>query len=244
MIIDNPTLTGILTGGFQTTPDYTHILVEKAVYDYMAQGWIPIAGGGTVIYVSSNSFKINKNLTDFSILSTLLDYNHPLPIGWAEGGSTYKYGYCLSAVWDGTYTTLTILGNSVANTTITNVLFSLSNNALGFPVWFNYTTSLASTTGTITSYTTLAARFCIVGKTIRAHQEFQVTNNGTGSGALNILMPIAPAHYPAPVGCNPSTLKAMIGQYVGSNLMQFNYYDGSYPVVTSQYINFDEEYEF
>jgi hypothetical protein len=102
---------------------------------------------------------LNAQLTYASAttISSSMNLTNTIPrcakFRWKQGGN-YKYAYVVNI----TSTTLTILAGSdysVANTTITDAAWSVSDPAIGFPSKFNYVPTIVSGFGSITSLGTL-----------------------------------------------------------------------------------------
>ena len=110
--------------------------------------------------------------------------------------------------------------------------------------WSTYTPSVASVGGAITSYTIQSARYQSVGKTVLVCIQITITNNGTGSTAIDIGLPFT-ASAPAFVGgINVTTVASVVGSIAASGTAATCYkYDGTYPAATNDVLRFGFVYE-
>lgn len=80
------------------------------------------------------------------------------------------------------------LGRALPGMTAETGLFTLT----GFTIpatWSTYTPVVSSSAGAITSYTA-SGRYQQIGKTVFVAIDVSITNNGTGSAAVNITLPV------------------------------------------------------
>lgn len=112
--------------------------------------------------------------------------------------TTAKYFYVVSSAFS-TNTTVTVTGGTdytLANASITSPYYSYMQNPQGFPAYFNYATTITSTTGgdTVPTYTTNTGRFVLEGS--MCTWWFYLLNSsggtaGSGTGLLQFSLPIA-----------------------------------------------------
>lgn len=122
-----------------------------------------------------------------------------------------------------------------------NIVGDISSNVGGN--WNNYTTTLQSTTGAITSYT-ISMQYEKKAKTINFTTTITFTDNGTGSGGLLVFLPLQIKNKATCIGKNLSTNKAIIGfMDVGGDGLVLENYDGSYPAATGNTIVVSGTYE-
>jgi hypothetical protein len=92
-----------------------------------------------------------------------------------------------------TATVLTILAGSdysVTNATITNVAWSVSDPAVGFPKVFNYTPTITSYSGTFTTLGTCIFPFCIANNRLYFDENISIVTNGTAAGDIESTLPL------------------------------------------------------
>jgi len=107
-----------------------------------------------------------------------------------------------------------------------------------------WTPVIASSVGTITTYVVYSARYTKVGRTVVLSCQFAVTDNGTGSGIINISgFPFTNVAATPGVIYNQSTGKSgtvSVNTSATSGIVR--YYDATYPVATGQTIQFSLTY--
>ena len=96
-------------------------------------------------------------------------------------------------------------------------------------VWRDWTPIVLSTVGTITSYTIQMARYTRIGKVGVFHAQFTITDNGTGSGAIQLTLPFTAIGIQTFVG-RASTY--MLVGFTQSTVAIAIRYDNAYPGVT------------
>ena len=118
---------------------------------------------------------------------------------------------------------------TVANAAISNIYYSKAASPLSFPQWFNFTPTLTNVT---TGNGTLAARFCMNGKTVRARGVFTMGSTSSIAGAIAIALPIT---------ANTTAMQAsamIIGQGVAVDTGTFAYpLDAVYSSSTTMALN-------
>lgn len=146
-----------------------------------SDGWT--ASGGTWAYSSGSVVTINADLSVWM--------NKGDRIKFTQGGTVEYFNLVGYGVSSGT-TTGTILGDAgtpIANTAISSVYFSKKVNPLGFPGWFNYTTTFAgfSTNPTITS------RYSILGPECTIEQVWATPQGTSNATTKTFTLPLAAA---------------------------------------------------
>lgn len=101
-----------------------------------------------------------------------------------------------------------------------------------FGSWTSYTPTLASSAGSITSYTVNQARYMQVGKLVHLHFDVTITNNGTGSGYLSLTAPHTPTLVNTGVGREIATTGNMFIVQAGGSSFDLLRYDNAYPGAT------------
>jgi len=149
-------------------------------------GWSPVSDAWT--YASPNTINIPSGGVSL--------YKAGMGVRIKQGAG-YKY-YSITIVAD---TLLTLTGGSdytVANSAITDIGVTIvPNNAIGFPVEFNFDPSFSGLTGTI------LARFSYVGSRISGHID---VTSPVVSGAVSFTLPVPITSYTI-----PSSSRAIIG---------------------------------
>jgi hypothetical protein len=88
---------------------------------------------------------------------------------------------------------LTVTGGSdytVVNASITTQQYSHQASPVGFPQKFNYTFTVTTGSGTITTNSSIAGKFSVVGNHCSANGSWTITTNGTGATDLRCTLPI------------------------------------------------------
>lgn len=189
-----------------------------------SDGWTP--DSDTWTYVSSTSFKVSgKDVTAKFPTGTKIKLTQ----------TTAKYFYVVSSSFS-TDTTITVTGGTdytVANATITSPNYSYASSPRGFPHYFNYTPTVTSSAGTITSTSITHASFFMIGKTVSVRASISITNNGTGSGYLKATLPVTAGDtYAWGNGREYATGGKMLQVSIESSQMAVRNYDNSYPAAT------------
>jgi hypothetical protein len=148
-------------------------------------GWR--AAADTWVYASANTFTISG-------LDRTAIYQKGTRIRWKDGGA-YKYAAVTSSAFS-TNTTVTFTGGTdytMANATVTDNDYSYEVSPQGYPEWFNYTSTVSGSGGSIGTYAegTVASMFCVIGPTVHVVVQKQITNKGSWSGDFRVLLPLA-----------------------------------------------------
>ena len=120
--------------------------------DSLNNGWINPAH--TWVYISGSTVRINTDVT--------VVYPLGCKAKWNDGGQ--KYAYITAAAVASGSTTLTLMGDAVANSAISANFYSLVANPGGFPHWFAWVTT--GFQGFSTAPTSITSRFAIVGRRV------------------------------------------------------------------------------
>lgn len=144
-------------------------------------GWI--AAGETWTYASTTTFTVSGDQTAKYTAGVKLKFTN----------STAKFAYVVSSSYGAPNTTVTIIGDALANAAISANYYSRSANPTGFPHWFNYTATVNGSGGTAGTYAedNVIQRFAIVGKTCHLKVQKRVTNKGSWTGNVQLLLPFA-----------------------------------------------------
>lgn len=156
--------------------------------------------------------------------------------------TTTKYFMVYSAVWNGTITTITTIASTdyalVGNPSA--IYYSNIEKPFAWPDIFNYTPTLVSLTGSITSYTVNQAVWKCIGTNIKVDFSITITNNGTGSNGCAVSAPITGLSVGLGGGNEGVvTGKMMQIKITSANWNQFRcyFYDGTYPGAASAELN-------
>jgi len=146
---------------------------------------------------------------------------------------TLKYGYVYSI----TDSLITLVPNDdyeVEDADITDFYISKIESPDDFPQYFNYTPDIAPSAGAITSYAVNGASFKIDNGLVTAQCDIEITDNGTGSGSVEIDGPLAAKTGTASqMFGSRSDNKALCGTIGdGTDTMSVYLYDGTYPGAT------------
>ena len=97
--------------------------------------------------------------------------------------------------------------------------------------WMDWTPNVYAATGTLTSYTS-SGRYCKIGKVVICNLYITITDNGTGSGAIMINLPIAMSGASLGTGReNVITGDQLQLLASGTTIVIFNY-ENAYPAAT------------
>jgi hypothetical protein len=146
-------------------------------------GWIEVSD--TWSYATSSTIVVPSDAT--------LYYKKGWGVRFKQGGA-YKYMYMTTVA----ATLLTLTGGidySVANSTITDVAVAPNPaTAIGFPTYFNHTTTLfgsAGSAGTYSENVFLEGAFSISGGRVFFESSKMVVDKGSWAGVVNITLPVA-----------------------------------------------------
>ena len=121
-------------------------------------------------------------------------YRKGTRVRYRDGGGD-EYGVVSSSSHAAGTTTINLLPNTdyaIAAATITDKYTSYIENPSGFPQWFNFSSNVTATSGTITTSSVNQARWDVKGKTFHCIIDLTVTTNGTGAGILQASIPVTP----------------------------------------------------
>jgi hypothetical protein len=186
--------------------------------DAVISGWIP--AGETWAYASASTITVPSGAVS--------KYSVGDRIKWTQ--TTVKYGVIV-AVAD---TVLTIAVNTdfvLTDAAITLNYYSHQASPIGYPRRFNYTSTIASGVGTITTVGTVVAKFSIVGGMCTVAIKVTITTNGTGASNLSHSIPVPPNVddlYPA-YGKKLNDGSSINGYFLASQGLLAVLYNNSYP---------------
>lgn len=100
--------------------------------------------------------------------------------------------------------------------------------------WKAYTPTVASTSGTITSYTVNSAEFKPEGDQVHVKVDVTITNNGTGAGALQVSLPAtADSNGGTVMGAEIVTSGSVVRGIASGTAMNLLTYNNTYPVAAT-----------
>ena len=182
---------------------------------------------------------INPNTLNTSNGAGILIYGIGGGNNFVTGNTLYNNsGYMYYGINDNdgiTFGKDVITNNWVTGAITANVKKDLSSvEALNNYVYTNYTPTISSQTGTITSYTA-SGNYYEVGKIVFFTASISITNNGTGSNYLICSLPFQNSTVPATVSgrensLTGNTIDGIISS--GSNNVNLYYYNNTYPAAT------------
>lgn len=146
------------------------------------KGWFK--ANETWAYASATTITVPSDAT--------LKYSVGDKIRWKQGGS-FKHAYIVSR----TSTVLTVFGDAVTNSGITDNHYSRQENPYGFPDWFDVTLTSSVSGGTAPSYSTVGAKVSVKGRTAKLQAVNHNSSGGTaGAGGNSIIfaLPITAAN--------------------------------------------------
>ena len=146
---------------------------------YVEDGWSKLSNSGN--YVSSASFRIGGDVRSFLRVGTKLKFTN----------GTTKYAYVTGTSYSSPNTTVTIIGSSVLNTTVSNIFYSYADSPYGFPSSFSWTPSTTGWSGTPAT-----AFEYTISSGILFFQAY-ISGSGLGSGTATT--------FTVPIGCKNVT---------------------------------------
>jgi len=130
---------------------------------------------------------------------------------------------------------ITVTGGTdytVANAAITTQQYSHQASPVGYPGYFNYTPTVTSGTGSITTLASVAGRFFVIGRMCVTNLYFSITTNGTAATDLRPTLPITSTGGggSSNVGtCTRDDFVTVTCAYLGTTTLDLRKYDGTYP---------------
>ena len=193
-----------------------------------SNGWTPARD--TWVYVSATTFKIaGKNVTSKFPKGTKLKLTQ----------TSTKYFYVIGSTFS-TDTTITVTGGadySLANADITSPYYSYVATPQGHPIWFAYTATLGSDSGTITTETH-STKFKIDGTQVTYLFRIAITDKGTGSGGITLTTPVTQESYQfagwGAENTNGTQNFTLAVAFDGSDKLRIKKYDGT-TVIANDY---------
>lgn len=112
--------------------------------------------------------------------------------------------------------------------------------------WTNYTPTVTAVTGTITSFTILAAKFKRIGKTVHVRVSIQITDAGTSGNGNDITLPVAAldTHFSlAGIENSSASSKALAVGPVNTTTVRVRFYDATFAGATNALLVICGSYE-
>ena len=143
-------------------------------------GWLLLAASGT--RVSNTSFTVSGDVTDQIAVGDKLKITD----------TTTKYLYVTAATYEAPNTTITVTGGTdyVVDGNPTNIYYSKATSPVGFPTWFNYTTSITPGGSMTYSSVTQVARFMMQGSSVTLNIYATGTIGGTPDNDITFTIPV------------------------------------------------------
>jgi hypothetical protein len=122
----------------------------------------------------------------------------------------------------------------------TGDLGDLLDEKLTTPTWTSWTPTVSASSGTITTYTILFAKYIQIGKLVHCMFDIQIDNNGTGAGNLLVTAPVTIAA--AQRGFGSGLERTATGNQVqvqnqNTTQIRINTYNNGYPAGNNYRIN-------
>lgn len=146
-------------------------------------GWV--YPSGTYFYSGASTLYIAGDLTSIFQLGLKISFTQ---------SSVKKYGYVISATYAAPNTTITIVGDTVTNTTVSGFAYSRADNPTGFPADFGFTSVITGFSGTPTQ----DIRWYFNGKEMMINFYITGTSNAT---TLSFTIPFSAGGRPRPQFC-------------------------------------------
>jgi hypothetical protein len=169
------------------------ISIERGMEIYLEPGVTPLSAGWfpraeTWTRTGNHTFTVPGDLTAVYRTGTKVKY--------IDG--TFEYGVVGSSSHAAGTTTVNLIPNTdyAMSGNSTENYISPIENPEAFPAVFNYTAVPAATSGGFsTNYTIHSLTWAPRGKQIKVNFDFEITNNGTGAGAIIVPAPVASSAY-------------------------------------------------
>jgi len=205
--------------------EYISTIVKDVGLMYK-DGWTQISG--TFTYGSATTITTAQNLS--GVLSK------GMKLRWYHGSTEYQ-AYVISAVYSSPNTTITLVGEAVQSSAIASFYYSVGADPYGFKHWFDYTPILASTTGTITTYSITSAKFCMRGLTGSVDVVGVISDKGTGSVLLSLTQPFGTisSTRTGAVGWRESDGAQMYGKVNAGTTINYRLYNNADPIANTTY---------
>lgn len=187
-----------------------------------ADGWIDDSSAA-VVYVSGTSLRITGDVST--------KYQKGARIKLTQGGTVEYFVSLGNAVASGS-TTVNLFGDSgtpLANVAIGTLNYSYQDRPQNYPSTFNWGGTVGAESGAITSGT-VTHKVRVFGKTVLDSGIITITNNNTGTTALDIGLPItADAASYTINGFKVTTGEAIAGYINGTVTGKIKTYNNAYP---------------
>lgn len=157
--------------------------------------------------------------------------------------TTVKY-FVITGVAD---TVLTFAVNTdyvVANAAISAISYSHQANPIGFPEKFNFTSTITSGTGSLTTVDGSASYYYIIGSFCYLMVNILITTNGTGATDIRATFPVATTDMTqGGYGSSPSLIPLMV-TFNTTTQLNIRKYDGTYPGADGRYLGATVIYKY
>jgi hypothetical protein len=171
-------------GGTPVSKKVTYAnLIGGATSTTPSSGWVTAVGTWT--YATASTITVPTDATT--------TYHKGMKIRFKQGGG-YKY-YVAQIVASTLITVFVNTDFTVANSAITDVAYSFSEDPYGWPDWFNYTSTSA---GITLGNGTIVGKYKVSGYTINAIILFTLGNTSSITGSVSFTVPVAEVNYTAP----------------------------------------------
>lgn len=221
------------------TASATKLATSESIKAYVDSGWSN--ANQTWTREGDNSFSEPIDAT--------LKYQKGDKIRYKQGGG-WKYQYIIGVgAYSGGKTIMTTTGGSDykfnSGTAITDNYYSKVENPQGFPGYFSYTPTVSSSSGTITTFGAIVSRFTLIEKIAFIEISVRITTNGTGTGSIDISLPINSNSSPWNIvaGRENTATGKMLQGIVSTSSIKVYTYDNNYPGVDNAELLISGSYE-
>ena len=152
---------------------------KKVTMANLVGGWIGVADTWT--YVNAFQVTIPAGGTSFYSVGDKIRLTQ----------TTVKY-FSVVAVADTLLTITAGTSYTLANAAISAVAYSKATNPVGWPEWFNFTSTVSGSTGSAGTYaeTVYQSRFSVSGRTCKVVISKIITNLGSWTGSVLVQKPV------------------------------------------------------
>jgi hypothetical protein len=157
--------------------------------------------------------------------------------------TSVKY-FVIVAVADTLLTVAVNTDYTVANAAISAISYSHQENPIGFPEKFNFTSTVTSGTGTLTTVNGSTSYYYIIGSFCYLMVNILITTNGTGATDIRATFPIPTTDTSqGGYGSSPSLIPLMVA-FNSTTQLNIRKYDGTYPGADGRYLGATVIYKY
>lgn len=244
--VDHQIAYTIIKGNYLGAKASGSCLVSTGNNSYMTVSDNMFDGGAATVGMNLTGVTFSRftdndfvNMTGTQISTTTCTYNNFFGNQLRGSGTGFVEDSASQAIWVGNFATGTKGPKSYFYWNWQDDVLSTESN------WTSYTPTIASSSGTITSYTATGA-YRRLGTTTEVVVNISITNNGTGSGQIIVQLPLASKNSINQSLTGSQTTPSVFsinGVTNSSTNLIVTKYDGNYPGATGSAFNVSGTYQ-